>query len=77
VGDASYAIYLTHVIALSALFQLARRFAKSASTEIAASVFMTLACIYVGVWVYRHVERPIIRWFKTPHGLKPAVAAAK
>lgn len=77
VGDASYAIYLTHVIALSALFQLARRFAKSASTEIAASVFMTLACIYAGVWVYRHVERPVMKWFKTPSGLKPAVAAAK
>lgn len=76
-GDASYAIYLTHVIILSAMFQMVRPFAQSASTEIAASVLMTLVCIYAGIWVYRFVERPIIKWFKAPHGIKPAVAAAK
>jgi exopolysaccharide production protein ExoZ len=76
-GDASYAIYLTHVIVLSALFQLARRFAKSAPTEIAASVLLALACLYAGVLVYRFVERPMLSWFKTPHGLKMAAAAVK
>jgi exopolysaccharide production protein ExoZ len=75
-GDASYAIYLTHVIVVSALFQIARRFAKSASTETAASIVMILACLCVGVWVYRFIERPIMNWFKTPR-LKPTVAAAE
>ena len=75
-GDASYAIYLTHVCVLSALFQIARRFAKSGPTEIAASVVMTVACIYAGVWVYRLFEQPIINWYKTPR-LKVAIPAAE
>ncbi len=75
-GDASYAIYLSHVIVLSALFQLARHFAKSVPTEIAASVVITLTCIGAGVGVYWFIERPIINWFKTPR-LKPAIAPAE
>ncbi|QUD88059.1 acyltransferase family protein [Phenylobacterium montanum] len=75
-GDASYAIYLSHVIVLSALFQIAHRFVRSVPAEIGASVVITLTCITVGVGVYWFVEKPIINWFKTPR-LKPAVAAAE
>ena len=75
-GDASYAIYLSHVLVLSALFQLAHRFVKSTDGEIGASVIMVFACIAAGVGVYWFVERPIIAYFKTP-SLKAAIAPAE
>jgi len=57
-GDSSYALYLSHVIALSAFAQLWRKFGLS---YLPAFVFIGAACfvcVAVGWLVYRWVELP-------------------
>ncbi len=74
-GDASYSIYLSHVILLSALFQLARRASSHGPFIIAAiSSLIVMACLAAGVAVYWIIERPIIGWLKEPRVLVTAPA---
>ena len=67
-GDASYSIYLSHVIILSAAFQAIRPFVASHGVGelIAASVLLVVVSTAGGVAVYWLVERRMIEWFKTP-----------
>ena len=71
-GDASYSIYLSHVIILSAAFQAVHRLASAhgVAGEVAASVLIVTVAIAGGVAVYWFVERRLIQLFKTP-GVPP------
>ncbi len=77
-GDASYSIYLSHVIVLSAAFQAVHRMAQArgAVGEILASAILVAICTVSGVALYWLVERPLIAWFKGPP-LKVALAPAE
>jgi peptidoglycan/LPS O-acetylase OafA/YrhL len=61
-GDASYSIYLSHTIALSALDQIGVRLGVRVATLGAAAgveVPMVLITVAAGVLVYRWVEQPL------------------
>lgn len=74
-GDASYSIYLSQVIVLSALFQLVHRFAHGPAAMIVAGVAMTAGGVLAGVGVYWFIERPILRWLRTPAPVAIVAAA--
>ena len=67
-GDASYSIYLVHMATASAAFQaFGKLHALHNPAGVAAAMIVTvLASVGVGVFVYRFVERPIIKHFKVP-----------
>ena len=56
-GDASYAIYLTHLLVQRPLLPVLHRF----PTLVALPTVM-IACIAAGLVVHRFVERPLHRW---------------
>jgi len=62
-GDASYSIYLSHVLAVSALFQLLRHFPHQAAPAITMQIVVaTAGALAFGVGTYFLVERPVSRW---------------
>jgi peptidoglycan/LPS O-acetylase OafA/YrhL len=77
-GDASYSIYLSHVIILSAAFQAVHRLASAhgAAGEVAASVLIVTVAIAGGVAIYWFVEKRLIELFKTP-GVPPGHPVAE
>ncbi|AXU20830.1 hypothetical protein C7W88_17505 (plasmid) [Novosphingobium sp. THN1] len=59
-GDASYSIYLSHYIMLSALGQIWRRFVPGGPVGwVGFAVFAVIACALAGIVVYHLVERPL------------------
>ncbi len=65
-GDASYSLYLSQSLTLSALGQLVHRLGMSASTQgglIAVILLLWCGTLIVGILVYQWVERPLIRFF--------------
>jgi peptidoglycan/LPS O-acetylase OafA/YrhL len=60
-GDASYAIYLTHPIVVSAVGQAAKRLGLLGTVAggLAATIATLLIAAAIGVLVHRFVERPI------------------
>jgi len=77
-GDASYSIYLSHVITLSAGFQAVRPIASAYGIfgEILAAVLLVISSTCCGVALYWFVERRLIAWFKTP-GVPPGHPVAE
>lgn len=77
-GDASYSIYLSHVIVLSATFQAVRHLARAhgAPGIVLASAFLILAATTGGCAVYWFIERRLIAWFKSPR-VKAATSPAQ
>lgn len=64
IGDASYALYLSHVIFMSALGQLARsRVLPVVGPDLLwiFPVVSVCACTVLGLLVHRHIERPLTR----------------
>jgi len=70
IGDASYSIYLTHVLVLPVLMRLLRPLAGGIGGEVTGLVLLVLASIAAGLVVYRFVEQPLLR------GVQGLVAAA-
>lgn len=68
-GDASYAIYLTHIPVMLVLLSLLRRFAPQASWGV-AMVGVVLGALSVGVAVHLLVEGPLVRRMKRIGGLR-------
>ncbi|RUQ34012.1 MAG: acyltransferase [Candidatus Competibacteraceae bacterium] len=67
IGDASYSIYLSHVLVLSALGRIWAKMATTGATaHVIMLVVMLLATISVGLLSYRWIEIPILnsirRW---------------
>jgi exopolysaccharide production protein ExoZ len=67
VGDASYSLYLSHPLAISALAMIWRRLGGGFALPAAAMLFVmaaALGCLAVAAVVYRLVERPLIAFFR-------------
>lgn len=80
VGDASYSIYLTHMITMSAMGQGWRRFIGGAlpGNTILFIVVATAMCALGGFLFYRIVECPLTDWLKaaTRRPVAPSVPAS-
>lgn len=64
-GDASYAIYLTHFTLLSLLAKLFIRFgAKDLLPDALCYILLPLLAVLMGVAIHRFVERPLLRWLR-------------
>lgn len=63
VGDASYSLYLTHFLVLSAAGQVWRKIGLGGSAvgRVGFCVLATLACLAVAILCYRFVEQPLGR----------------
>ena len=73
-GDASYSIYLVHIIVFSMLSQVYKRIKWHALPDL--SIFLQLAlAIAAGIAFYRWVEKPLLKRLQRKP-LKPALAAA-
>lgn len=71
-GDASYSIYLSHYIFMSALGQIWRRLLPGGSVSwVSFAVFAVFACALAGIVVYHLIERPLgalaDRWLGKAH----------
>lgn len=69
-GDASYSIYLSHIISLVFIFSLLRLSPLDGWLRVVVhSSIAVVACTFVGVLVYRWIEKPLLtglrRRFKT------------
>lgn len=69
IGDASYSIYLSHFIIMSAIGQLWRKAVPQfAGSNIVFCVLATFLCTIVGIFVYRYFERNFSKitstWFR-------------
>ena len=66
IGDASYSIYLSHVLVLSAIGRVwAQMATPGILTHAVILVTMMLATIIVGLMSYRWVEVPILNIIRT------------
>lgn len=68
-GDASYALYLTHVIVLTVL-----RLSLASWPWWAAGLVMLVACVVTALFTYWFVERPLLRWARTSRFAQPQAA---
>jgi len=75
IGDASYSIYLSHTLILSA----AGRLLGASPLRVwgtASSIALAAACLILGLWSYKYLETPLLRrsrgfkrkLFQTAHG---------
>lgn len=67
-GDASYSIYITHMLTLAALRMVWLRIDSHPSEPLHGLVFMPIAlalCAFVGLAVYRMIERSFSRLFSS------------
>jgi exopolysaccharide production protein ExoZ len=64
IGDASYAIYLTHTIAMTYLPSWLPAGMDSPATNTAAMLAVVAACAAIGVVVHLTVEKPVGRWLR-------------
>ena len=62
IGDASYAIYLSHTLLLSALAQVWRRLPAAAQSPALFAAAAIPASILVGIALHLWLERPVIAW---------------
>jgi peptidoglycan/LPS O-acetylase OafA/YrhL len=66
IGDASYSIYLSHLLVLSAIGRLSVQIANSGIvSHVLILVAMVLATIIVGLISYRWLEIPILNFIRT------------
>jgi peptidoglycan/LPS O-acetylase OafA/YrhL len=73
-GDASFAIYLTHNTVILLLFNASKHLHRL-PPPIAFHAGLTVIALAAGIIVHRLVERPLIAWF-TARIRRPGVAAA-
>lgn len=77
-GDASYSIYLTHILTLGVVrtvwsrLGLVERELDSACVYLVASIAVS---VVVGITVYYLVELPLLRFFKRSKAAQPARAS--
>lgn len=66
IGDASYSIYLTHMVTMSAIGQGWRRFLGGGmpGNTLLFIVFAMSVCAFGGYIFYRIVEQPLTNWLK-------------
>ncbi|WP_146208403.1 acyltransferase family protein [Cupriavidus plantarum] len=64
-GDASYAIYLSHTIVIGTLYPVGQRWAwmNASKSATGVTIAMLLSTI-LGVLVYLYVEKPLLNWIR-------------
>lgn len=66
-GDASYSLYLSHAIVLSALFQIVRA-VVGLDSPVAIAAYLAVALVAVtvaSIALYEGFEKPVIKLFRT------------
>lgn len=64
-GDASYAIYLSHTIVIGTLYPVGERWAwMSASKSVPAVLVAMVLSTLLGILIYLYVERPVLKLVK-------------
>jgi peptidoglycan/LPS O-acetylase OafA/YrhL len=64
-GDASYALYLTHLIVVDTMRPLAARFpVLDFSTEPIGLAVTLATCLIVAILAHRFVEKPTLKWLR-------------
>ncbi len=78
IGDASYSIYLTHMVTMSAIGQGWRRFLGGGmqGNTLLFILFAMTVCAVGGYIFYRVVERPLTNWLKQATRPRPAKIVA-
>lgn len=78
-GDSSYSLYLTHGIVLSAMGQLWLRlpFGNGGFSLVAFGVLAPLASVLGGVVVYRLIDEPLQKYFRSGANAKEGRLAAQ
>lgn len=72
-GDISYSLYLTHVMALTVVAQIAKRFLGSGYVDnVILIMSMTATALVAGHLTYRFVEKPLIDLFRRRRRPAPA-----
>jgi exopolysaccharide production protein ExoZ len=72
IGDASYALYLTHMLVMTSLLQLLPR--SSVGPDVLPVLAIGLA-LALGIATHDHVERPLLAYLKRKRTLAPVVKA--
>lgn len=74
VGDASYAIYLTHDFAISAVRVVMEKLQLAGGITVIASILLSVIVACIGGYaVYRIIEKPLTHWLRVKlHALKYA-----
>lgn len=75
IGDASYSLYLSHFMVMSAVGQVWRKAGLSDLPYPIFIAFSVAVCLAAGFATYHAVERPIAAWFARGRE-RPAVAVA-
>jgi peptidoglycan/LPS O-acetylase OafA/YrhL len=76
-GDASYAIYLWHVLVMSAIgIVLAAVLPHSIVFHVLALIAVFAVAVASGVWLYETLERPLLRAFHTRTFAAPSIRRA-
>jgi peptidoglycan/LPS O-acetylase OafA/YrhL len=68
-GDASYSIYLTHLLIFAVCRALYSRLGFPPAPDLAVFAQMALA-LFLGILFYKWVESPLLNWLKTSPRLK-------
>ncbi len=63
-GDASYALYLTHYVIIAGYGAVAKAPAAGLLPPLAWMLLATLASVVLGTVAHRHIERPATAWAK-------------
>ncbi|PHP26713.1 hypothetical protein CJ301_15185 [Limimaricola cinnabarinus] len=62
IGDASYSIYLSHTLVLIPLVTVLRKLLLQGWAQfLVASTIAVVVCAVIGIWIYRLVERPMLK----------------
>lgn len=72
-GDASYSLYLSHPLVLSAVSQAWRKLGLGGSPagKIAFSVIAVGAAVLCGLAIFHWLEKPLLRWMKNKYPAAP------
>lgn len=69
VGDASYAIYLTHTIYIPYILKAAKYSVRFLNSEVVVFLFVLAASVGMGIVVHLLIEKPVLLFFRkiVPH----------
>jgi len=77
-GDASYALYLCQSLSMSAVDHLMSKMHLPAHPALAVEIIVSFAVnIPIAILVHRHIEKPVMAFFKQRRSVKKAVLVAE
>lgn len=64
-GDASYSIYLTHILSINIIFKILKRYNDIPNMNIFINVIAVIFSIIIGSLTYSLIEKPVTRFLKS------------